>query len=441
MNDEITMSDMPPVQFSRFARSMQTELILHRKIVLTRIIDAVYLELENLREQYSLPSKEDLIAVTMDNTINWDPIEMFRKGTNQTNESYEEQKLAISLCKKAIDSYINPSSQLTLTKSVAIRGHPGAGKTFCMLYVVIYAITKGLFISPTAKMSHRALQLGGLNWDKILCLRGSETNINGHRRAELAINQIRKNRKREDFLLTLNVIFADELGQISAEEFALYEMILRNVRNSTVFMGGILIIGTLDHLQIQPIHGRPFLTANSIIPCFKMVALRHTVRATGSLYVELQSLVRRDYVEFENNPQLIHRFKEICAQIFTFVDSWNDERVTLQTFRVFSKKIAAKLALNEFQNRMMTQYHNEGRQLRMRYSVDLQKSRYSHDWRTADSETVAYLDKKCREPKLLLFEVGMIYTCTFNDKKKSNLQKAILFELPDQQTLDSFTPI
>ena len=144
---------------------------------------------------------------------------------------------------------------------------------------------------PTARMCHRALQLGGINWDKILCLRGNETNISGHRRAELAINRIRKNRKREHLLLTLNVIFADELGQLSAEEIGLYDIILRNVRKSTVFMGGILLIGTLDHLQIQPINGRPFLTASGIIPCFKMVALRHSVRATGSEYVELQSLV------------------------------------------------------------------------------------------------------------------------------------------------------
>ena len=46
----------------------------------------------------------------------------------------------------------------------------------------------------------------------------------------------------------------------------------------------------------------------------------------------------------------------------------------------------------------------------------------------------------CREPSLLLFEVGLIYTCTFNDSKKSNSQKAILFDLPSQECLDGFLP-
>ena len=73
-----------------------------------------------------------------------------------------------------------------MTKSVVIRGHPGAGKTFCMLYMVTYCLSKGLNVVTTAKMSHRSLQLGGINWDKLLCLRGSDNKISIYRRAELA---------------------------------------------------------------------------------------------------------------------------------------------------------------------------------------------------------------------------------------------------------------
>ena len=34
---------------------------------------------------------------------------------------------------------------------------------------------------------------------------------------------------------------------------------LRQVRGSNSFMGGIVMVGTLDHLQIQPIDVRPLL--------------------------------------------------------------------------------------------------------------------------------------------------------------------------------------
>ena len=77
---------------------------------------------------------------------------------------------------------------------------------------------------------------------------------------------------RRSYIATgLNVIFADEIGQLIAKEFASYDIILRHVRRSTTRMGGMLIIGTLDHLQMQPIHERPFLTRASIIPYIQNV--------------------------------------------------------------------------------------------------------------------------------------------------------------------------
>ena len=70
----------------------------------------------------------------------------------------------------------------------------------------------------------------------------------------------------EYLLQSIHVIFADKLDRLIAEEITVYDYILREVRGSTSFMGGILIIGTLGHLQIQPIDGRPFLIKHSIIP-------------------------------------------------------------------------------------------------------------------------------------------------------------------------------
>lgn len=58
-----------------------------------------------------------------------------------------------------------------------------------------------------------------------------------------------------------------------------------------------------------------------------------------------------------------------------------------------------------------------------------------------NDKTSRLLDSKCRKPQVLLFEVGLIYTCTFNDTTKSNSQKAILYDLPSQETLDRFGKI
>ena len=39
---------------------------------------------------------------------------------------------------------------------------------------------------------------------------------------------------------------------------------------------------------------------------------------------------------------------------------------------------------------------------------------------------------KCKENNTLIFIVDLVYTCTYKDSIKSNSQRCILFDLPDQ---------
>ena len=52
--------------------------------------------------------------------------------------------------------------------------------------------------------------------------------------------------------------------------------------------------------------------------------------------------------------------------------------------------------------------------------IDIQKSIISHDCRSAGLETTQIIDKKCKENDTLLFEVGLVYMCTYNYSPKSN---------------------
>ena len=69
-------------------------------------------------------------------------------------------------------------------------------------------------------------------------------------------------------------------------------------------------------------------------------------------------------------------------------------------------------------------------------TIDRHKSIVSHYWRSDCLET-----SKCKENNTLLFDLGYIYMCTYNDSLKSNSQKCILFDLPYQDTLKCFVPI
>ena len=97
--------------------------------------------------------------------------------------------------------------------------------------------------------------------------------------------------------------------------------------------------------------------------------------------------------------------------------------------------------MREFQNKLRDQYRDNTNVLQERVSEDVYKSRHGHDWIAASTEITELLNNKCREPQRLLFKVGLTYTCTFNDNRKSNSQKVLLFDLPSEQTLNTFGPI
>ena len=79
----------------------------------------------------------------------------------------------------------------------------------------------------------------------------------------------------------MDVLLLDECGQLSAQQFALIDIILRHSRNSALPFGGVLILGTFDHHQLGAIDGLPFLLSSHILTDFTLVQLEHSVRAAG----------------------------------------------------------------------------------------------------------------------------------------------------------------
>ena len=189
----------------------------------------------------------------------------------------------------------------------------------------MYALSQGLFALPTAVLAKRAIQLGGTHWHVLFCL-NTDDSLTNHRKAELSIIQIMKDSKKMHLLLTLDVLICDEIGQVPADFIAVIDIILRRIRGNSQYMGGLLIICTLDHTQIQSFgRNRPFLTSSHIIPCYKMVNLSHSVRAFGDLkYQRLQYICRLHHRKLVEEPELIEEFISLCSQCLTFVESWSD---------------------------------------------------------------------------------------------------------------------
>ena len=120
-----------------------------------------------LISKFAIPSKEYLFNSTKHHPLSWHPIDHMSKNDDQSILSLNEQKYAISNCKKTIDAYTTLSN--IFTKSLCIRGFPGAGKTWSILIIAVYAICRGLTISSTAMMAKRVIQLGGKHWHYLFC--------------------------------------------------------------------------------------------------------------------------------------------------------------------------------------------------------------------------------------------------------------------------------
>ena len=79
----------------------------------------------------------------------------------------------------------------------------------------------------------------------------------------------------------MQVVFIDELSQVSIQMLDVLDSILRKVRNSNIYLGGLLISGTLDHKQLPPVNRRPCMISPHILTPFEFIVLKHSVRVCG----------------------------------------------------------------------------------------------------------------------------------------------------------------
>jgi hypothetical protein len=79
-------------------------------------------------------------------------------------------------------------------------------------------------------------------------------------------------------LMTLDGLFIDELGQWTKGFIAGIDIILRCIRGSNAFLGGVLVFATMDWKQLKPMSGLHAMLSPSMITSFTFLDLGHSVR-------------------------------------------------------------------------------------------------------------------------------------------------------------------
>ena len=154
----------------------------------------------------------------------------FRKSPNQSDLSYKDQKLSVINNVSAINRYLYSNDECVFVKCRVICGSPGSGKSFLLNYIALYAMSKGLKIAITSLMAQRSVHLGGIHLHKLFHL-PVKRSVTLHNLDESAIQALFHHPVTLKILKMIDILFLDEIGQISSEMITCLDIILRRIRN------------------------------------------------------------------------------------------------------------------------------------------------------------------------------------------------------------------
>jgi hypothetical protein len=123
-------------------------------------------------------------------------------------------------------------------------------------------------------------------------------------------------------LLELDVLAIDKFGVLPVQLLAVIDIILRRLQNSNLPFGGVLLICTMDHLQIQAFNDRPVLLSPHALTCFDMFVLRQSVRARDAPLHRIQDITR--LMLHELTLPIIQEFTSLVEENFVFVSKDED---------------------------------------------------------------------------------------------------------------------
>lgn len=444
IHDALPINEIPPVMYTSLVQYTDQKIQRFLREAKESCIDAT---LKALNEVYGshlpsvLPSRVSLLDATKDPLTQPSWRVVLPETSAQSRGSYLEQKRLNAELVGIVDQYRVPGP--VLPKNMLIAGPPGVGKTHCMGHSVCYSLSKGLYVMTTAVLAERAFLLGGRHLHLLFKLRVRDKGT-PHRLAELAVIALSKHPELFVLLKTIDVLYVDECGQISAELLSVLDIILRKVRGSSLFMGGMLVIGTIDQVQLRPIKGLPFLLSPYVFTTFRMRVLKHYVRcADCPVLQEMNQLARSLNCSQRARASRLSKLRRLVQANCTFVESWQDPVITDDVLRVFPRKEETAAAVRSFLVHKRAAMVAARKPYRRVIATDSMVGMESHaDWKPASPPVVNLLSKECKEPPSLEFYEGAIYqfTCNCPGRFKST-QLGVLLSVPSVEQLERFADL
>lgn len=435
VNNAYHSSDMPSVLYCRLLQTTNEKICKYLYCKKKNLVEYLLKKL-SIPANGSLPKLEQAMNATIENPHCWDPTKL-TKHSSQPTASFKEQQELLSLAKKQIAHY--KSAVAISTKGLCIVGAGGVGKTTAALMIVLYGICQGLNCTITAIMSERAQELGCEHLNSMLCMPRSH-NSTVAQVTERCISSLHRKPEKLEFIRTLDLMHFDELGNTSAENLAVKDNVFRYTRDSARPNGGLLEIGTLDHLQIDPCKGRHPLLSPLFINNFLFRRLHESVRsATDANWRRIQEITRLS-PSMLANPEIKNEFITLFMQHVSSIPSDAAKHLPPNALFIYGKNKPIQIQTQKLYKKL--EKNSNSINLVVSTSNDQERT-VEGRMVTAAKSTTNLLDSKTKEPSKLYFYYGGRYQITANDAnhKYSNSQLAVLFDMPTQAQVDEKKPI
>jgi len=172
--------------------------------------------------------------------------------------------------------------------------------------------------------------------------------------------------------------------------------------------------------------------------------MKQSVRAHSDPYLqEIQNITRMSPSKLKGNMHLKEKFANLVHNNIQFADNWDDSKIVPNTQRMYSKRNKAVKAAEENSKRIISMLKRDGVHHIVSRAEDFQQIAGSRVVMVSatDNGLKSQLDRKCREPKTLVFYSGALFEATVNGKNYSQSQILRLIDVPTQEQVDNREPI
>ena len=375
----------------------------------------------------NLPAQNELAAATIQNPVEFSIT--LQRAQNQSLASHAEQSSVIRKLKEAIDKCLVLNNKNFL-KHELIVGPPGSGKTYIGTLAVAYALSKGLFAFVTSLAGKRACQFGGEHVHRLFALPVND-DLTPFQQAEFALKNLNYRTERKALLMAMQVLFVEEIGLISAQQWAAMDLILQQLKFSTIPFGGVLIIATGDPCQLPSVSGTNLFMSPLLMTTFNLHLLQYFVRMRDTDGQNVLQCLWEKPITSEAIQLIVTTLSEKC----TFLENW-DDLVDATVMRVFGRRDAARKAIDDYFERVQ----NSGQPFLTFTANDEVSRSKSSIWTNATRKMSDFLDKECREPKTLIVHKHAVLKITENmsDQNVSQGHLCVVVDIP-QQDASSFS--